>query len=57
VRVFWVSIRASVVASKVFYVQYVKQNRRMLTLANYTQDLNWVEKSCMAACPDLNFFS
>jgi len=31
-----VSIRASVVASKVLNVQHVKENRRTLTLAKYT---------------------
>ena len=31
-----VSIRASVVASKVLYAQHVKENRRTLTLAKYT---------------------
>jgi len=31
-----VCIRASVVASKVLYVQHVKENMRTLTLAKYT---------------------
>src|SRR6218665_1930532 len=34
-----VSIRASVVASKVLYVQHVKENRRTLTLAKYTYEI------------------
>jgi len=36
VRLSKVSIRASVIASKVLYVQQVKENRRTLTPAKYT---------------------